>query len=278
MSGAMGAAGKAAAGAQYPDCDFNGIWAAHQISQAKVLELPQAVNVWIYLEIQQTGSDITVAKSFECGVEVQGTITATLSRETLIAATKINNQRGRKGQVSKQGNSCGLQIARYWTIRGADELRFIPNPERDSSQSITDVRAVNPLPTPQKPDGAVDSENDGKLGIASQITGIVSGTRNSVQREWTRYFTDSGYEIVPSLDWSNDLTIRAEYDNEDSVMDPISGLLTTVPQADLTAKHLLKLRFLGRDKSDPRATAFLKPADVDTCYAIQDAMPVESLQ
>jgi hypothetical protein len=43
-------------------------------------------------------------------------------------------------------------------------------------------------------------------------------------------------------------------------------------------KHVLKLRFLGRDRSDARAAAFFKGDDVSTCYAVQDAFPATVLE
>jgi hypothetical protein len=44
-----------------------------------------------------------------------------------------------------------------------------------------------------------------------------------------------------------------------------------------SAKHVLKLRFLGRDASDARAAALIESDNVETCYAIQDALPAEQL-
>jgi hypothetical protein len=56
------------------------------------------------------------------------------------------------------------------------------------------------------------------------------------------------------------------------------GLLTSGSMPKPDSKHVLKLRFLGRDKSDPRVAAIVKAADIDTCYAIQDAMKAETLE
>jgi hypothetical protein len=126
--------------------------------------------------------------------------------------------------------------------------------------------------------GALDTESDGKLGVAFQLSGIISGTRNSVQRDWTRWFSDKGYEITASADWPDDLTVRADFDNEESVIDPTSGLLVSTSAPKASAKHVLRLRFLGRASSDPRVAAVVKASDADTCYAIQDAIKAEALE
>jgi hypothetical protein len=128
------------------------------------------------------------------------------------------------------------------------------------------------------PEGAIDPDGDGKLGLAFEISGLLSGTRNSVQRDWTRWFSEPGYEFPPGTDWTTDITIRADFDNEESVLDPQGSLLSSGSTPKTDAKHTLQLRFLGRDVSDPRVAAFVKESQVDTCYAIQDALPAEELQ
>jgi hypothetical protein len=286
-SGAMSDAGQDAnmgepsGGASDPECDFNGIWIAKQMTVSEALSLPQTSNNWYYLELKQSGGAVSVVKHFDCGIEVRGSATVILSKATLMASIAHNVQTGRKINVARQGANCSFEAARFWSIRGADELRYLPGePQdgRDFPDKISDVAKSKPLPTAQMPDGAVDVDSDGKPGIAFQVTGIVMGTRNSVQRDWTRWFTEPGYEIAASKDFANDLTIRADFDNEESIIDPTSGLLVSNSAPKANAKHVLQLRFLGRDASDARALALIKATDIDTCYAIQDALPAETLE
>ena len=277
--GASGAGGSTEMmGAADPDCDFNGIWIAKQMTVSEALSLPQTSNNWYYLELKQTGTAVEVTKHFDCGIEVQGSATVTTSRATIVGSLPHNIQTGRKITVMKQGASCSLDAARFWSIRGADETRFLPNETRDSADSVSQVSKTKPLPTTGMPDGAVDIEDDGKPGIAFQLTGVISGTRNSVQRDWSRWFTEPGYEIAASTNWTSDLKIRADFDNEESVLDPTSGLLVSTSAPKAGAKHAIELRFLGRDASDPRVSAVVKGSDIDTCYAIQDALPAGTLE
>ena len=267
------------AGATDADCDFTGVWAGQQLTVSEAIGVGQTSNNWYLLEIKQTGDDIEVTNSFDCGIEVQGSATVTLSKATLEGEMPHNHQTGRKGTLKKVNGKCVLDVERFWSIRGADEMRFLPEGgKRNSMMGVPDVAKANPLPTPNKPDGAIDTENDGKLGIAFQASGIIEGTRNSVQRDWTHWFTESGFEITPAMDWKNDLTVRADFDNEESVMDASTPLLMSLSTPSGTAKHVMKFRFLGRDRSDARAIAMLKPSDTDTCYAIQDAMKAQELK
>ena len=280
--GASGTSGTGAGGeggtaggmaAQDPDCDFNGIWAAKQVTISEALSIPQSSNNWYYLEFKQTGSQVEVSEHFDCGIEIRGSFTVTVSRATLASLTMRNVQIGRSGTMSKEGGTCKFRMARFWSIRGADEQRFLPNASRDSADSSDQVAAAKPLPTLNMPDGAIDAENDGKLGVAFTVSDL--GTRNSVQRDWTEWFTDEGYEITPSTDWPEELVVRADFDNEENVLDPSSGLLTTLSAPSTRAPHVLRLRFLGRNASDPRASAINKADKVETCFAIQDMLPAE---
>lgn len=258
------------------DCDFNGIWIAKQITISQALELPQASNNWYYLELHQAGNEVTVRRHFDCGIEVRGSLTVQISRPTLENLLVHNVQTGRRGTLIKQDGACHFEMERFWSIRGADEQRFLPTAGRNSTESSDEVAAAQPLPTSAAIDGAIDTENDGKLGVAFEVGGL--GVRNSVQRDWTKWFTEPGYEIAPSADWPDDLVVRADFDNEENVIDPSSGLLTSLSEPVTDAKHTLRLRFLGRDSMDPRAQAMVKPSDAETCFAIQDALPSEQPQ
>lgn len=263
------------AGATDSDCDLSGIWLAKQITISEALSLPQSSNNWYFLELRQIGDVVEVVRHFDCGIEIRGSLTVVVTRATLASLITQNVQTGRKGTMTKQGATCNFAMSRFWSIRGADTQRFLPVDGRASVQSSDEVAADRPLPSANQPEGAVDTEGDGKLGVAFEVAGL--GVRNSVQRDWTEWFTEPGFEITPSSDWT-DLTVRADFDNEEAVIDPPSGLLMSTSMPTTAAKHVLKLRFLGRDMSDPRAQAIVRDDDVETCFGVQDAMPAEQLE
>jgi hypothetical protein len=278
--GEGGAAGEGAMmGAADPECDFTGIWIGKQVtvSEAEGIPVPATSNNWYYLEFKQSGTNVEVSKHYDCGIEVTGSVTVTVNRQTLEALLSHNIQTGRKATLVKDGTNCKFESERFWSIRGADEMQYLPSDGRSSLKSIDEVAAENPLPTMQKPDGAIDLENDGKKGVAFQASGIISGTRNSVQRDWTKWFTEPGFEIKATADWKDDLKVRADFDNEESIIDA-PGLLAAGSTPKSGTKHLLRLRFLGRDASDPRVAQIVKATQTDTCFAIQDAIPAETLE
>ncbi len=257
------------------DCDLNGVWAARQVAVSTALGIaPQYASSWYYYEFAQDGEDVVVKKHFDCGVHVKGSVTVVTSRATTEALMKRNLQAGRrKGTMKKVNGKCEFHLERFWSIRGANEAKYRPTGAA-TSEAISALKVSNPLPTKNNTDGAEDWENDGQLGVAWQVTGIASGTRNSVQRDWTEWFTDSEFTITPATDWTSDIVTRARFDNEENVLAPTEGLLTELSQPNVSAKHTLTLRFLGRTKSDARAKELLKADDFDTCKAFQSALPV----
>lgn len=260
-----------------PDCDFTGVWMARQQTVSEALGLGQTSNNWYFIEFSQSGTALTVVDSMDCGIEIRGSATVTISRATLEAALQYNRQVGRKGTLEKVDGKCALDVARFWSIRGAEEAGFVPNEARDSTDSIADVAKAKPLPTESMPDGAIDTEGDGELGIAFQASGVLEGVRNSVQRDWTRWFTEPGYEITPAVAWPEDVVVRADFDNEEVVLAASNSLLRTgsTPRA---TKHIITLRFLGRSRDEARAQAIIAADDVATCYAVQDALPAGQLE
>jgi hypothetical protein len=251
---------------------MNGLWAARQITVSTAgIAGDQFANNWYYLEIEHDGEDFTVTRHFDCGIKVLGTVTVQLSRPTLEVLMEHNIQTGRKGKAYKDGSTCHFEMERFWSVRGADEPRFVPSP-RNSTDSIDTVAGANPIPSKSNLDGAEDWENDDKVGSAWQVTGIASGTRNSVQRDWTEYFSDASHAISPATDFTSDLKVRARFDSEENILDPTSGLLASGSSAKGSAEHNLTLKFLGRDASDARAKNIIKGSDVDTCFAVQAAL------
>jgi hypothetical protein len=260
--------------AKDPTCDLTGVWIAKQLSASRALDEVGSSNGFAYFEIEQSGTEFVVTKHYDCGGIALGGGTAYLSRESLQALAQHNNQTGRTGRFELVDGKCTLDVARFWSLRGGDETRFLPD-MRDSTMSMAELSSMRPLPTPSMPEGAEDWENDGELGVASQHTGLITGSRNGVQRDWDRWFTAPGYEVTPSMDFTTDITIRFEYEGEESVFAPTIGLLATKSEPAPEWDPVMRFRFLGRTTDDPRAQAFIKAEPVDTCYAVQDALPPE---
>lgn len=254
------------------DCDLNGLWIARQVTLSRAVGAPQYASTWYYLELSQDGESVAVTRHFDCGIEVKGTVSVKLIPATVKAFIAHNAQAGRKGSMSKRQGQCSFTMERFWSVRGADEARFRPT-GKEATQDIAQVAANNPLPTESNTDGAIDWENDGFLGAAWQVTGIVSGTRNTAQRDWTEWFTDSSHTITPSKDWTSDLVARVRFNNEENVLHASNPTVSSGGTSDASAQHLLTLHFLGRSTEDARAKAITKSDPFATCLAIQAALP-----
>lgn len=262
--------------AKDPDCDLNGVWIARQNTESLALGLGQFANNYYLLEFAQDGEQVTVANHMDCGIVVKGfleLVTVEIAPETTRALIGHNRQRGRKGSFAKQANgTCAFQLEKFWSVRGVSEEMFAPKP-RSREVSIEELKSENPLPTKAMASAAEDWDGDGQPGIAWHVMGVAMGTRHSAQRDWTQWFSATGYEVMAAANFGNDLVVRAEFSNEEVVYQASDESLTELSQANAAAAHTLTLRFLGRTRDDPRAQAILKADDFDTCRAIQTALP-----
>jgi hypothetical protein len=275
--------------AQDPDCDLNGIWIAQQIAVATALGAAQYGNFWSYLEIQHQGADFVVRKQFDCGGQVKGTFNVTLREVTTRALMTHNRQTGRRGTMKKGPTStCDLALERFWSVRGAVEASFLPAAGRNSNADLSQVQMERPLPRPATPAGAEDWDMDSHQGMGWDVAGVVTGRRHSVQRDWSSWFTDTTYTIIPATNWTGDIMARVEADLEDSVFEtePAGNLLlATGAVSDIrNVNNRVILKFLGRTANDPRAVAIpITGTDPEgnaastlaTCHAIQAAMPAK---
>ena len=265
------------------DCNLTGIWLTKMVTVSQALNLPQYANSWYYLEVEQpaASSDFTITKSIDCGTEVRGTVTVTLLPPALEAHMKHNGQAGRKGSMKRTAvGKCAVTVEPFWALLGAEE-RFLP--ARNAAEEIEPVAARLPLPTVDRPDGAQDWDGDGKLGLTWQVSGILQGTRSTVQRQWTRWYATERYSVIPATNWS-EIVVGADFDKDEAVFDPTTGPLVSASFSVRTPEtpNRYVLRFLGRDRSDPRA-AVLRGTDpftdfaaaMETCHTLQDALPPE---
>ena len=261
-----------------PDCDMNGIWIGRQVTESLALSVSQYANNWYYLEFSQDGTDVVVSNHYDCGIEVRGSATVILSDKTTLALTQHNGQVGRRGTMVKDSDgTCHFEMERFWSVRGVSEEQFAPSP-RNSEEDIAYWQAQAGLPTTGA--GAEDWDADGEPGIAWQVTGVVTGTRHSGQRDWTRWFSSDAYPIQASVAWSEDLLVEADFNNEEKIYATCipngqggCGLFSALLNAtsEPAAANTLTLRFLGRSEADVRDVVV---EDVlQTCKNIQAALP-----
>ena len=263
-------------GASDPQCDMSGLWMVKQLTRSEALGLGQFANYYYFFELSQAGEDVSVVSQMDCNIIVEGSVEVTVNEATRRTLMTRNSQRSRRATMRRQDDAhCALAFERFWSVRGADEAKFTPVP-RTSKESVAELRARLPLPTAQARAGAEDWEDDGQPGIAWQITGIASGTRNTVQRDYTEWFTDATHTVAPARDFRMPLVLRASFDNDENVINATSGLVGSLAVADQRAEHRVTFSFLGRDANDARAKAVLDDDPLVTCNHIVSALPHEN--
>jgi hypothetical protein len=272
--GGDGGGGPVTHTAKDPDCDLNGVWIGRQITVSEALFVSQFANNWYYLELTQDGENVVVSKHMDCGIFVRSFVAQVeLSPATTKSLIPHNKQVGRKGSFRKQSDgTCAFEMEKFWSVRGVSEATYAPNP-RSRDVTVEQMQMEKPLPTKAMASAAEDWDGDGKPGIAWQVSVLAVGTRNSGQRDWTRWFSGPGHQVTAAANFTSDLLVRAEFANEEVVYDATDPTLETLSVPDGTAQHNLALRFLGRTPDDPRAKALIKADDFATCMAIQAALP-----
>jgi len=268
------------------DCNLTGIWITKIVTVTQALNLPQYATAWYYVEIDQpAGSgDFTITKSMDCGTEVHGSVIVTLLPAALEAHMKHNSQVGRKGTMKKRADGqCAVMAEPFWVLLAAED-RFLP--PRNTTEEIETVALRLPLPNLDRPDGAEDWDNDGKLGINWQVSGVIQGTRSTVQRQWHRWFSTERYAVTPATAWG-DILVGADFDKDEAIFDPTSGPLVSPSYSVRTPEtpNRYLMRFLGRDENDPRAKAAIRGTDpmgnpaaaMETCRMMHDALPAEDM-
>jgi hypothetical protein len=251
-------------------CDLSGVWIARQNTESLALSLPQYANTWYYFELTQSGDSLTVARHFDCGIEVRGTVRVMLMPATTRALLAHNLQAGRKGTVTPTADGqCSVSIEPFWSVRGVPEDQFVPTP-RNSGMTLAQVQAALPLPTADMVARTEDWDGDGKPGITWFVNGIVNGERNTIQRDWTRYFSAPGYAVTAGSDFG-DVVLRTEFSAEEVVFNTQG--LSQLSQPNAAAEHTLTLRFLGRTPDDARARAIYGADDFETCAKVRATLP-----
>jgi hypothetical protein len=253
-----------------PDCDLNGIWIARltTFSRDSVFNSVQTASNWFYYELSQSGRDVTVTAELDCGIQVSGSADVTINRATTEALLTKNDQTGRRGTFSKDGDHCALRIERFYSTRGVPRSTYLP---ADLSQS-PELSALTPaLPTESMPDGSEDWDGDGSPGIAFNVSGL--GARHVAQRDWNEFFSDATHQVALKAD---ELVVRATFDSQEEIL-ATSGSLGSLLHASASPAsdglHRIAFRRLGRDKSDPAVTAVRVADPLQSCFNVQDALP-----
>jgi len=273
------------------DCDMTGFWAMRETDYTcdSVFDNPQTSSNWYLYEIAQSGGAFQITSDLDCGVHVTGSVTVDYTVSALDAVMYENPMDGRGSHGHRHGTSttaeggCDVTIERWYQVRGATEA-FLP---ADFS-SDAPLSSLPPLPVVSDPiagttfpSGATDPDGDGFPGISFQLSGIVSGVRDSVQRVWKQYASIPGTPVVAG---SLQLSVPGAYDVRENVLHVsqcgTSCALLTSPAAASTRPVSTTLAFLGKTLGSARVSAVVTgapgknvDADLATCANLRLVLP-----
>jgi|CXWL01.1.fsa_nt_gi hypothetical protein len=203
------------------ECDMTGRWIVVQVTRSQALGATQKSSNWFFHEIEQTGDELLIVDSLNCGFRVTGTTTVTLPEATLEAlAQNEGHSTGRKGTFAPTGDgSCQFDLERTYNLRGANEGPFLTDHWMVGDPPVA-LSTFPPLPK-NAAEGMADWDGDGKEGITLS-TGL--GERYVAQRDWNEH-----HGTVPAgVDtFGGDGVIVVTWDGQEAVSTQTSPLLQT---------------------------------------------------
>ena len=189
------------------ECDMTGYWISREtdFTRDAVLNQVQTSSTWFVYRFSQSGSRFQVEEEIHCGIHVTGSATVDYTEGTLRGLMYENNQTPngehgpRRGTSVREGDGCRFSFDRWYNIRGGT-ADLLPK-DFESHPSLASLVKLPSVPDPLNPPkgpipGTTDPDGDGYPGAAYQITSLVSGVRNSVQRDQKQYATISNV-LVP---------------------------------------------------------------------------------
>jgi hypothetical protein len=275
------------------DCDLTGYWAAREtdFTREAILGSIQTSSNWFLYRFEQSGDDFHVTEALDCGVHVTGSAKVDYSPGTLrglIYKSRMEDAASphgaRHGTSKAVAGGCAITLDRWYKVRGATDA-FLPadftkQPALASLPALPSVR--DPAVGGESPTGADDPDADGIPGTGFTITGIVSGIRNSAQRDWKEYATTS---TAPAPAAALTFAIPGAFDLQENVLrvsecGSACGLLASPahPAADRTPR--LTLSFIGKTLGSQRVAEIVTDAtrrsldsDLTTCAKVRLALP-----
>jgi len=274
-------------------CDMTGYWAVSETDYTcdDIFHQPQTSSDWRLYHLVQTGNDFQVDEELDCGVHVTGSATVDYTPASLAAIMYLNAMDGSGSHPARQGTSqataggCAVTLDRWYDIRGATDAYlpadFTTMPALMSLPALPAVSdPINGNDSLAAVPGATDPDGDGFAGIALGITGIVTGVRDSAQRDWKQYATTGTPVAAAALTFD----VPGAFDLQENILHVSQcgtgcGLLTTGAAAS-TAAGKVTFAFIGKTLGSSRVAAVVVgvprqnlAADLTTCKNVVQALP-----
>jgi hypothetical protein len=190
----------------------------------------------------------------------------------------------RHGTSLAASGGCSVTLDRWYSIRGAEDS-YLPADfgSHPALSSLTPLPVESdPVNGTDSPAGITDPDGDGIPGVAFDVTGFVTGTRNSAQRTWQDYATPDG---APAPASAITVTIPGEFDIEEHVMRVSNcgtgcALLASAANAAHDIPGRIVFSFVGKTFGSTRVAAVAPNVprqdvsdDLTTCANVRLLLP-----
>jgi hypothetical protein len=196
-SGSGSSSGGSDAGPSGP-CDMTGYWAAYQHSVAFADNVKETAILYLYYDLTQTGTTVTVNHGLHCGLSVvvpQGSlgdsVTLPSAGPALLArqdeGQKYGTHAARTGTMTPTSNACTFHLNQYYIVRGAT-LSYFMDPTKAMSANLPVASGCGSNFSNCTTPGSEDWDNDGFAGITLAVNGIASGDIYAAQRDFNEFY------------------------------------------------------------------------------------------
>jgi hypothetical protein len=216
-------------------CNLSGRWFINERLCTDLLSAIQVTNQWWYVEIAQTGDQLTFDVATACGDTLAGAKGSLPAggddQDAWPTFMKKLSYGGRKGTVTETVDGCDVHVEKDYWVRGAT-----PEAYKDPSVALPKLpnRANGSTP------GWEDWEQDGKPGFTINLSGLASGAIYLSARTWTEYMgtiPKAASTFVLGGDWGQEREVLGS-----SNPDPL-GILQTTPANAGQAAYLPRIEW-----------------------------------
>jgi len=275
------------------DCDMTGYWAVRETEYERddVVGSIQTSSTWYLFHLAQSGDAFQVVESLDCGLHTSGTVNVDLTPPSLRAnmyANRMDDASGphgaRRGTSRPGDGGCDVSLDRWYKIRGAVESLLPGDFSADAPlESLPPLPSVSdPVTSTEDPPGAVDVDGDGIPGMGFVISGFVSGTRHSAQRDWKEFATPAGTSVPAA---ALTFAFPGAHDLQESIL-RVTDCGTACPLVASSA-HVAQnvpphvtFSFIGKTLGSPRTSEVVAAAprqsldaDLTTCANVRLVLP-----
>jgi hypothetical protein len=200
-------------------CNLAGRWLLVDREVATALGAEEAAHEWLYFEMTQTGSDLTVTRGLACGQDVVGISAASANvddHKVWPAFLTHVSETGRTGTSAAGGSGCSVSFPKFYEVLGAT-VAYYSDPGNPMPAPSDQATASSP--------GWEDWDGDGHPGFTMNVTGLATGQIYLATRRhnaWSGSIAAGANTFTLADDWNTEQDLLG-YNGSSLLMETASG-------------------------------------------------------